>query len=95
MSFSIKKNIPVSIVSESGEILNTEFRDVTHIFKVESFTSLTEGSGTANVSKTTSGTDMISYSNYPFVYSLSKPIFEQAEEQIISLPEFAGAKRVP
>ncbi|MGM0512994.1 MAG: hypothetical protein ACQER3_09950 [Pseudomonadota bacterium] len=94
MSFSIKKNIPVNVVSESGEILSTESRDVTHIYKVESFTSLAEGFGTANVSKTAYGTDMVTYSSYPFVYTLDKPIFEQAEEQVIALPEFDGAVKI-
>lgn len=94
MTFSIKKNIPVNIVSEGGDILGTESREITYTVKVTSINLLEEGSGELTISRTTSDYGTVNHFTYPFVYSMDSPIFEQAEEQVIALPEFAGAVKI-
>jgi hypothetical protein len=94
MTFSIKKNIPVNIVSEGGDILGTESREITYIVKVTSINLSEEGSGELTISRTTSDAGTVNYFTYPFIYSLDRPIFKQAEEQVISLPEFSGATAI-
>jgi hypothetical protein len=91
MSFTIKKETPVSIISDNGEVLGNEIRGVTYVCKITSITLLDETRGEATVSRSTGDNSVVSYLTHPFIYSLSGSIFLQAEKQIIAMKEYSGA----
>lgn len=94
MPFTIKKTMPVSIISDSGDVLGNEMRDVSYVCKITSITLLDETRGEATLSKSTSDASAVNYITHPFTYSLSCSLFQQAEKQIMGMKEYSGAESV-
>lgn len=92
MAFTIKKIIPVSIVSDGGDILGNEMREVVYFCKITSITITDDKRGEATLSRSTTDASMVNYFTYPFAYELGLSIFTQAEKQIIAMKEYAGAE---
>ncbi|MGK1717391.1 hypothetical protein ACR92I_19570 [Klebsiella pneumoniae] len=95
MSFKLTKKIPVNITADDGSVLETQEKEFTVTYRVDDISVNHTGTGTAwlqaYINDVTSG--------QPLAYSIKylrdgEDIFSQAESQIISLDEYAGAKIV-
>lgn len=92
MSFTIKKTIPVSIISDGGDVLGSEMRDVVYFYKITSITLINEEMGEVTMSRSTMDASIVNYFTHPFTYSVGVSIFKQAEKQIIAMKEYAGSE---